>query len=372
MRPRHVYVHVPFCARRCTYCDFAIAVRARVPVDEYLSALRAELEMRWPVGETWEVDTLYFGGGTPSLLGAEGVASMIDLLRGHLRLAAGAEVTLEANPDDIDERAAAAWRASGVNRLSIGSQSFDDRALAWMHRTHGAARIADAVAAARAGGIENLSLDLIFSLPESLERDWADDLRRALVLRPDHLSLYGLTIEPGTALGRWRDRGQAIEAPEERYEAEYLRAHDTLAAAGFEHYEVSNFARPGRRSRHNASYWSGVPYAGLGPSAHEFDGLVRRWNVAPYAEWLRALADGRDPRGGSEELAPENRMAEEVYLGLRTLTGLELGDEEPPRVTPWVAAGWGTLDGRRLRLSPRGWLRLDSLAADLTSFRSRY
>ena len=185
------------------------------------------------------------------------------------------------------------------------------------------------------------------------------------------MSLYGLTVEHGTPLGRWVARGDVIESPEERYEEEFLRAHELMIGAGFEHYEVSNFARPGRRSRHNSAYWSGVPYAGLGPAAHEFDGRCRRWNVAPYEHWRRALERGVDPVAGSEVLSDENRLTEAVYLGLRTSAGLRLSGGERAAVRPWVEAGWGTIEaGERLVLRPAGWLRLDALSRSLTAQRS--
>jgi oxygen-independent coproporphyrinogen-3 oxidase len=236
---------------------------------------------------------------------------------------------------------------------------------------HPADQIRRAVGIAREGGITNFSIDLIFALPAVLDRSWERDLDEALALEPPHVSLYGLTVEPRTPLGRWVERGSVTEAVEERYEAEFLRAHERLAAAGYEHYEVSNYARPGYRSRHNSSYWSGVPYAGLGPSAHEFDGVSRRWNVAAYADWVRRLREDVDPVEGSELLTAENRQAEAVYLGLRTTDGLPLREDEAAVVAPWVAAGWGTVDAGRLRLTPVGWLRLDSLAASLTARRSR-
>lgn len=374
-RPAHVYVHVPFCARRCTYCDFAIAVRARVPVDEYLDALGAELRARhpeaWDAPGDWVADTLYVGGGTPSRLGGEGGARLVELLRRVLTLAPGAEVTFEANPDDVTPDAVASWRDAGVNRLSLGGQTFDDAALQWMHRSHGAAQIERAVDVARAGGIENLSLDLIFALPDGVSRSWDRDLERALALEPSHLSLYGLTVESGTPLGRRHERGEVAEADEDRYATEFLRAHERLACAGYEHYEVSNFARDCRRSRHNSSYWSGVPYAGLGPSAHGFDGVTRRWNEASYAAWVARAGAVGDPVAGSERLDADAVEAERVYLGLRTIDGLALRDGEAERVRSWVDAGWGAVDGDRLRLTPLGWLRLDALAADLTLFRSR-
>jgi oxygen-independent coproporphyrinogen-3 oxidase len=264
-----------------------------------------------------------------------------------------------------------AWRAAGVNRVSLGSQTFDERVLAWMHRTHTVAQTAAAVEIIRGEGIENFSLDLIFAVPAELGRSWERDLERSTALRPAHLSFYGLTIEPATPLARWQERGELVEADEDRYAAEFLQAHDALAAAGFEHYEVSNFALPGRRSRHNSSYWSGAPYLGLGPSAHGFDGVTRRWNVAAYVEWERRLAAGCDPAAGAEELTAENRIAEQVYLGLRTSGGLDVIGDERDRVSRWVDAGWAALDGDRLRLTPPGWLRLDAVAADLTVRRSR-
>ncbi|HEX8944830.1 MAG TPA: radical SAM family heme chaperone HemW [Gemmatimonadaceae bacterium] len=373
MLPRHVYVHVPFCARRCTYCDFSIAVRKVVPVDEYTTALSRELDLRFGEHDPWSVDTLYFGGGTPSRLGGEGVQRLVEAIRRRIDLAPDAELTLEANPEDVTTEAVRSWKAAGVNRLSIGSQSFDDRVLAWMHRTHDSAAIVRAVESARAGGIDNLSLDLIFALPRDIERSWAADVEHALELDPSHLSLYGLTVEPRTPLGRLQSRGELIESPDERYEAEFVHAHEALTAAGYDHYEVSNFGKPGRHSRHNAAYWTNVGYAGLGPSAHEFDGRNRRWNVAAYTDWLGRIGAGQDPLDASEELTDANRTAEDIYLGLRTGRGLAVRKNEVSRIRTWVEAGWATIDADdRIVLTALGWLRLDALAADLTLVRSCY
>jgi oxygen-independent coproporphyrinogen-3 oxidase len=374
--PKHIYVHVPFCTRRCSYCDFAIAVRRVVPAVEYVDAIDAELRVRFPDAGAWTADTLYFGGGTPSRLGTDGVARLLDVIGKRVTLAAGAEVTLEANPEDITADSVSAWRAAGINRLSIGAQSFDDEILKWMHRSHDAAAIGRAAAAARDGGIDNVSLDLIFSLPAAAARharSWTRDVDLALALEPSHLSLYGLTIEPHTPLGNWHSRGDVEESPDEQYEAEFLHAHRAVTAAGLAHYEVSNFGREQRHSRHNSSYWCAVPYVGLGPSAHEFDGSVRRWNASAYAEWLARVGRSEDPMAGSELLTDANRVAESVYLGLRTTGGLEISDSERLRVKPWISAGWATLgDDGRLVLTPLGWLRLDALATDLTLVRSHY
>ena len=371
MRPAHLYIHIPFCARRCTYCDFAIAVRRDTPVDEYLDAVAAELHLRYPPTEPWTLHTVYLGGGTPSRLGGEGVAKLLDLVRDHATIARDAEITIEANPDDVDPASSAAWLAAGVSRISIGAQSFDDRVLDWMHRTHDASAIPRAVRSARDAGFDDVSLDLIFALPASLGRDWTADLDRTLALEPDHVSLYGLTIEAATPLGRQQARGTLTEAAEETYEVEYLEADRKLTHAGFVHYEVSNFGRPGKAARHNSAYWKGVPYAAVGPGAHEYDGLRRRWNPRGYTAWAARAVRGEDPAEGSESLTDESRAAESVYLGLRTSAGLPLASSEMERTARWVEAGWATVDDRVLRMTPAGWLRLDAIAADLTVVRSR-
>ena len=216
--PRHLYVHVPFCARRCSYCDFSIAVRREVPVAEYIDGIRRELEcgrsLKRAAETKLELDTLYLGGGTPSRLGGAGIAELLATIRKHATWSETAEVTIEANPDDVTAENARAWRAAGVNRVSLGAQTFSPPALAWMHRTHDAEQIGAAVAHVRDAGIAQLSLDLIFALPPEVERDWHGDLAGALALRPDHISLYGLTVEPHTPLGHWRERGEVSETPE--------------------------------------------------------------------------------------------------------------------------------------------------------------
>lgn len=371
----HIYIHVPFCGRRCSYCDFAIAVRKEVPVHAFVDAIMAEMVTR-SIGRLPAVKTIYLGGGTPSKLGGEGIAELLGRLRTSIlgpdisTYPHSLEISLEANPEDVSAENVAAWAAAGVNRVSLGAQSFDPSVLEWMHRGHGPEAVSVAVQLLRDGGLENISLDLIFALPTDQRRDWARDLRLALDLRPTHLSLYGLTVEPHTPLGRWRDRGQVDEAPEERYETEFLAAHEAMSRAGFEHYEVSNFGLPGRRSQHNSAYWTGASYLGLGPSAHGFDGRERRWNRSAFAAWEEAVLGGLDPVEGREVIGAEEASAESVYLGLRTAGGLTVRENELKTVTSWTREGWGRLEGDRLVLTPTGWLRLDALAATLTSLRS--
>jgi oxygen-independent coproporphyrinogen-3 oxidase len=385
MPPVHLYVHVPFCARRCSYCDFSIAVRSRTPIDEYVKALGTELGQGAVDGA--QLDTVYLGGGTPSRLGGPGIASVLAAIRERATIAKNAEVTIEANPDDVNNIAVAQWLAAGVTRISLGAQSFDDNVLEWMHRTHDSSQIAQAVKAIKRGGIDNISLDLIFALPAHLDRDWKNDVQRALELEPAHVSLYGLTVEAHTPIARWADRGAVVEGSEDQYAEEFLYANEAMSAARFDHYEVSNFSLPGKASRHNSAYWTGAPYAGVGPSAHSFDGAARRWNVAAYAEWVRRLTHSEPTLGGEEILTDENRDAEEVYLGLRTRSGLEIAEAELSVAELWRSAGWAELEsgsasastdagsdrtagGARIRLTPTGWLRLDSLAADLAARRS--
>jgi len=373
---RHLYIHVPFCVRRCSYCDFSIAVRKRVPAQEYVETVLTELtRVANPAavprgGPDGNLETLYFGGGTPSLLPAVEIArlltSLFDAFRSTSSLDA-VEVTLEANPEDVTPVNAAAWRAAGISRVSLGAQSFDDRVLHWMHRSHDSARIGAAVHALRGAGIDNISLDLIFGLPEELGRDWNRDLDRAVSLSPFHLSLYGLTVEPRTPLDRWISRGATHAPDDERYAEEYLLAHRRLTADGYRFYEVSNASRNGFISRHNSAYWSGRPYLGLGPAAHSFDGRARRWNLSAWEAYRRAIGAGQSPVESEEVLTDEQRELERIYLALRTAEGLPLTapDRLLPPLTAWVAAGWVQVVGDRIRCTGEGWLRLDELVAKL-------
>src|SRR5881409_453496 len=354
---RHLYLHVPFCVRRCSYCDFSIAVRKRIPAQEYVEAVLQEVTLRGLTdpgpepGETEAhgLETLYLGGGTPSLLPPDLLAALLTSLRdafGATSSRDAVEVTLEANPEDVTPEHASVWRRAGVNRLSLGAQSFDDAVLAWMHRSHDAARIGAAVRTLRAAGIDNISLDLIFALPPELNRDWSRDLNEALALAPPHLSLYGLTVEERTPLARWISRGTSSAPDDDRYAAEYLLAHERLRNAGYHFYEVSNAARDGHRSRHNSAYWSGRPYSGLGPAAHSYDGRVRRWNLAPWEAYRRAVQSGRSAIESQEILTDEQRELERLYLALRTDAGLPLAAlcrPLPPSAALWVERGWADM-----------------------------
>jgi oxygen-independent coproporphyrinogen-3 oxidase len=362
----HLYFHVPFCARRCSYCDFAIAVRRVVPSAEYHETVLREWAARhdhpaWALSD--RVETVYFGGGTPSLLEPRAIAAILERVAADRRVAPDAEITLEANPDDVSPGAARAWHRAGVNRVSLGVQSFDPVVLSWMHRTHTADQVPDAVAILREAGIRSLSLDLIFGLPAALGRDWTTDLDRIVSLAPEHLSLYGLTVEEGTPLGRWTARGEVVPVDEDRYAAEFLAADQRLAAAGYEHYEVSNYARAGHRARHNGAYWRRAPFLGLGPSAHGGWGREREWNLRDWTAYARAIAAGQGWSAGRETLDDEAVALEELYIGLRTREGIPSDRLDRETADAWVAAEWAERRGGRLGLTGEGWLRLDALAA---------
>jgi oxygen-independent coproporphyrinogen III oxidase len=379
---RSVYVHAPFCARRCFYCDFAVKV-ASADCDAWLSALRAEvrgLEGEGAFVLDDRLDTLYVGGGTPSLLGATAMEGLLNVL-GEDRLGhSDLEWTSEANPESFTKDVATGWRSAGVNRISLGIQSFHAPSLRWMGRLHGADGARDAVRIGRAAGFTNLSVDLIFGLPEHLERDWEDDLDQTLSLDPDHVSLYGLSVEPATPLGRAVTEGREAPASEARYEQEYLLAADRLEEAGYEAYEVSNFARPGFASRHNSVYWSGEPYVGLGNGAHSYRHPIRRWNLRDWDAY-RAAAEGRGtdayrataegpvlPVDDEEELDEDKVRLERIWLGLRTRRGISLRELPPSakdRARRWEERALAVSDGNVLRLTPRGWLVMDRLTVEL-------
>lgn len=368
---RHLYVHVPFCLRRCSYCDFAVQTVNSAPTDAWLQAIEREIkliaaEQKWQT--PLSLETLYVGGGTPSLIGGAGMSGLRETLVGVFKWQPDIEWTSEANPETFTDDVAREWVECGVNRISLGAQTFNENVLRWMGRMHGSNGPARAVAAARAAGLGNVSVDLIFGLPERFERNWGADLDRAIDLGPEHVSLYGLTAEKGTPLGRWVSEGREELAGEDQYVDEYLLAVEKLGAAGFEHYEVSNFARVGYRSRHNHAYWEGVAYLGVGPGAHSFLPPKRQWNVRDWSEYAARLGRGESPRENEELVDADTARLERAWLGLRTHTGLSLSELTPSRqarLVEWQGAGLAAITDGTVRLTTRGWLVLDRLVIEL-------
>jgi putative oxygen-independent coproporphyrinogen III oxidase len=319
-----VYVHVPFCLTRCHYCDFVTYTGMEGLRRPYAAALLEEAAMAVAAlgPEPPEVTSVFVGGGTPTLLPAGDLALLLHRLRELLAFAPGAEVTVEANPETVDAAMAAGLAGAGVTRVSMGAQSFDDRVLAALGRVHDAARVEAAVATLRAAGVPALNLDLIYGGPGEDDRSWAATLEAAVAIGPEHLSAYALTIEPATKFGRLVAAGRMAEPDEDDLADRYETACQVLGGAGYGHYEVSNWARPGHASRHNLTYWRRGRYLGLGAGAHEFDGTTRRWNLPGVPAYLEAVRGNRRPTEGQERLDPAQARFEALALRLRTVDGL--------------------------------------------------
>ncbi len=431
MAPLSLYLHFPFCARKCAYCDFCSRVPAPGEMGRYLQALRQEIEARAAEAEGRVVQTVYFGGGTPTLYPVEDLAEILDLLRKHFALRPESppasipplsrrqrdrdegngltrhsplplEITCEANPGTVDETYLRRLREAGVNRLSLGVQSFRAPELRLLGRLHTSEQAREAVAAARAAGFDNLNLDLITALPGQTLAHWEENLDTALSLAPEHLSCYGLALEPGTPLAEAVARGDLVPLPEDTAAALWECTDEVLAAAGYEHYEISNFARPGFRCRHNLNYWRNGEYVGFGISAASYlqekatraflatrgrsaagraqpleapAPLYRRSrNVADIDEYMRRLEGGESAEAESECLSPARRLAETIMLALRTAEGVdpaslrvEFGETLVTALEPVAAemrrAGLLADDPHRWRPTRRGMLLNNRLAA---------
>lgn len=370
--PRAAYLHLPFCEHRCGYCNFAIVAGRPDLIRPVLAAIHTELQA---LGGSQEIDTLYFGGGTPSQLTAEELGRLCESTRATFRLASDYEWTVEVNPGDVDRGRMQALAEAGITRVSLGAQSFRSAKLAALDRRHSPRDVFEAFDLARSTGMA-VAIDLMFAAPDEALADWHDDLQQAIRLRPDHISTYGLTIEKGTAFWARRRRGELVEAPDDLQRLMYLAAIDELAAGGFEHYEVSNFAQPGRRSRHNETYWAGREYFAAGPGAARYVAQVRETNHRSTTTYLRRMAAGESPVAEREALNAEQRARERLILGLRTIAGIDrVAFAEETEFDVDALAGetlarfaeQGLLDddGRRVRLTRAGLLVSDCLWPEL-------
>lgn len=371
--PRAAYVHVPFCAHHCGYCDFAVAAGQDHLIDRYLDALAAELATP---GGPQPVRTLFLGGGTPTHLASRQLERLLAMLRHWLPLTGDCpEFTVEANPDDLNPDRVAVLADHGVNRVSLGVQSFQPHLLQTLERRHHAADVPRAVENVRRR-IDQISLDLIFGTPGQTLDQWADDLQRALALKPAHLSTYGLTYEKGTRLWKQRRGGEVRPLDEETELALYAHAIDVLENAGFEHYEISNFARPGRRSRHNQVYWANEAYFGFGVGAARYVHGCRELNTRDLHAYLRRVLDGESATFQSETLGPEERARETLAVQLRRSegvhrgrffdqTGFDLDGLAGAKVRDLIELGHLTDDGQSVRLTRQGKYVADAVVAEL-------
>lgn len=370
-----LYVHVPFCATRCGYCDFNTYTAAELGAapgssqDAYLAAAKAELDLAVRVlGSPPEVRTVFFGGGTPTMLPAASLTGLLDAVRDRFELAPDAEVTTEANPESVDREYLDALVAAGFNRLSLGMQSARPSVLAVLERRHTPGRVAEVVAAARAAGFGSINLDLIYGTPTETLADWRTSLEAALELAPEHVSAYSLIVEDGTRLARRISRGELAAPDEDLHADDYLLAAELLTAAGLQNYEISNWALPGEECQHNLAYWLGDNWWGVGPGAHSHVGGVRWWNVRHPRQYSTRLVDANSPAQAREVLTKSQHHAERVLLELRLSTGLPLAELTPAelaRAESFIADGLADAHSGVLRLTPAGRLLADRVVTDL-------
>ncbi len=370
MKTLGLYLHTPFCRQKCAYCDFYSLMHREGDMDDYCAALTRHLRHFAPRAEDYAVDTVYFGGGTPSYLGADRLCRLLDTVGECYHVAPDAEITWEANPDSVGTAAAVArMKAAGFNRISLGVQAMDDKLLQEIGRIHNAAQVVQAVETVRAGGIGNMSLDLIYGLPGQTLSHWQKTLQDTLALSPDHLSCYGLKVEEGTPL--WQRRGEA-DLPDDEAQADmYLWAVEHLAEQGYAQYEISNFARPGKQSRHNLKYWSLDPYVGFGPGAHSDFGGERFGCQRDLPAYLR----GEITWSEKAAVTQEERCMEYVMLSLRRAEGLDSAYFEQTYGRPfaplakllvqWEAHGLTQRTAKGYRLTPQGFLVSNGIIVSL-------
>ena len=368
-----IYLHIPFCKSRCTYCDFYMGTNES-HIDAFVEALSMEATLRR--GETRDpIGTIYFGGGTPSRLQRHHFERIFDTLYGHYLIEADAEITVEANPDDLTEEYVAMLASLPFNRLSIGIQSFDDKELHALSRRHTAREAIDAVKRCQQQGFHNISVDLIYGLPGQTIAVWQRNLALALALEIQHISSYHLIYEERTRMYRLLQSGRITPVPEETSTNMFTMLIDQLTVAGFIHYEISAFAKEGFFSRHNSSYWKDVPYIGLGPSAHSYDGTNRSWNVRSILRYNKGAKNGQFERE-KEQLSPQERYNEFILTGLRTIWGIDLRELEKRfgkefldycrrNAQPFLERGVIRQEGSKLTLTREGIFISDGIMSDL-------
>ena len=339
-----IYYHIPFCKKACHYCNFHFSTSLQHK-NELVDALLKEIDITRGKG-TRLINSIYFGGGTPSLLLRQELRALMEKTRSSFTIQPDAEISFEVNPDDMNEATVPFWIQQGINRLSIGVQSFRDEDLVWMNRAHLADQAIHALKLAADAGFTNYSIDLIYGVPGLSDDAWKENLEKAIRFGIPHISAYALTVEPKTALDAMINKGKKQAVDTEQQARQFIILMEMLEQAGYEHYEISNFALPGMRSRHNSSYWQGIPYFGFGPSAHSFDGLSRYWNKSDNIAYIASLQSGIIPFE-KEVLTPRQRLNEYIMTSLRTMEGIDLSH---------VKAGWGNEDTERIIKSSEKYL----------------
>ncbi len=365
-----LYLHIPFCRKRCTYCDFHFSTTFENYRSSLIAALVRELILRSPESIS-PLQTIYFGGGTPSILTIEELGLIFEAIHYHYQVTSDCEISFEANPEDINPENLAAWKALGMNRLSIGLQTFSNEDLLWMNRAHQVKDGLEGIKLAQNLGFDNISVDLIYGLPGQSLAAWEASLAAVFKLRVQHLSAYCLTIEPKTALNHLVRKKKLQPADEVLQSAQFLSLLDKSKTFGFEQYEISNFSLQGFHSKHNSSYWKFEPYIGIGPSAHSFDGKKRRWNVRNNTIYIKNV--GKNESWFESEFLSENEYRnEQILLGLRTIWGLDVRTlkstfttKEKAQIKEFALLGWLSWEKDQIALTQEGKLHADGIAAAL-------
>jgi oxygen-independent coproporphyrinogen III oxidase len=371
-----IYIHIPFCRQACNYCNFHFSTSLHYK-NEFVNALLNEIGLQkqnnYLQGAT--VDTVYIGGGTPSLLLLEELHEIMDTLLKHFPVNEQAEITLEANPDDVTDELLHGWKETGINRLSIGIQSLFDEDLEWMNRAHNADEAKQVITKARAAGFNNFTVDLIYGTPGLTDERWQQNIDWVLQQNITHLSCYALTVEPKTPLDKLVRTHQKQDVDASQQSRQFIQLMNAMETAGFEHYEISNFAKPGHRSKHNSSYWEGVPYLGLGPSAHSFNGSSRQWNVANNQQYILSIKQNVIPFE-KEELTPVQQLNEYIMTSLRLMKGCDTNLVEEKfglakkqtllrEAERFLHLQWMKKENEHLILTKEGKLFADKIAGEL-------
>lgn len=368
-----IYIHIPFCKKACTYCDFHFTTSLKY-ADEMVDAICKEIRLK-KHRITDQIGSIYFGGGTPSVLSSAALEKIFNTLIDCFSISADAEITIETNPDDLDAKKINELRKLPINRFSIGIQSFFEEDLIWMNRAHNANEAVTCIKRSQDAGFENLSIDLIYGYPLLTDEKWLTNIETAIALQTPHISAYSLTVEAKTALANAIKSGKQVDVSDEQSAAQFIILTEKLSTAGFEHYEISNYALPGKYAVHNTNYWKGIPYLGIGPSAHGFDGFNRYINVANNAKYLGFLADNKLAET-VEELSKPDRFNEYIMTSLRTMWGTNIEKirtdfgrdyetEIRKQMKPFLENGKLIIENNILKLSNEGKLFADGIAAEL-------
>ncbi len=370
-----IYLHIPFCKQKCSYCNFHFSTSFSLK-DEMLSAIKKEIQLRHKELENKTLKSLYFGGGTPSVLSGDEIKSLIDEIQKYFSFDENIEITLESNPDDLNKNFLKELSQTEINRLSIGTQSFFDEDLKLMNRAHNASEAESSIKRAQDFGLVNISIDLIYGSPTSNFEIWKDNLNKTIDLQVPHVSSYALTVEPKTALEKWIENGKVSSPEEAEQNKEFYYMKDFLKGNGFDHYEISNFGKPGFHSKHNSAYWKSEPYLGIGPSAHSYNGhLERSWNIANNPIYIKNLNQNILPIE-KEILTEKDRFNEMIMIGLRTIWGVDLNrinqnfsseviDYLNQEIKSKIESGILEIENNYLKIPEKHWFLADGIASDL-------